>query len=472
MGIFRHPVPLWAVVVTLVIVAGILFGAFAFYREIVYNYEISLPAGTPGGIVFHYGSWPALSNANFYEQVLGTLVDEKATFIYVNLSTMQLQFYENGVVAENVPVLSKGKPGSWWETPTGLYKVEAKIPSDYSSIAHVYSPWALDFQGNFLIHGWPYYPDGTPVGSTYSGGCIRLSTDNAKTLYDAVPVGTPVLVVSDDFKSDNFQESVQGPPIGARSYLAADLESNFVMSEKNPDEVLPVASLTKLMTALVAVEYVNIEHTITVAPPMIVLTSIPRLEVGEILSLYDLLQPLLKESSNEAAVAISYFLGPKYFVNLMNQTAQSIGMTQTHFVDVSGSDWGDVSTAHDLYLFARYLYNNRSFILKMTTDNNDSNAYGPSAFPNLQNFNIFADNPDFVGGKVGQNGAASGTIISIFNGAFPILNATTSATSAVTSTATSTAPTEDRPYVIIVLGSGDYAKDAENLLSWIKTTYQ
>ncbi len=470
MGVFRYRVPLWAAIVSLVIVAGILVGAFVFYREIVYNYEINLPAGTPGGIVFQYGAWPALSNANFYEQVLGTFVGEKATFIYVNLSTMRLEYYKDGTVAEDVAVLSKGKPGSWWETPTGLYKVESKIPSDYSSIAHVYSPWALDFQGNFLIHGWPYYPDGTPVGSTYSGGCIRLSTSDAKALYDSVSVGTPVLVVSDDFKSDNFQEAVQGPPIDARSYLAADLSSNFVMTEKNPDEVLPIASLTKLMTALVAVEYVNIERTIAITPQMIVPTSIPRLKAGETLSLYDLLQPLLKESSNEAAVAISYFLGPKYFVSLMNKTAQSIGMTETHFVDVSGSDWGDVSTAHDLYLFTRYLYNNRSFILKMTTDNNDPNAYGPSVFSHLQNFNVFENDPDFVGGKVGQNGAASGTIVSIFNGAFPVLDATSSAPT--TSTVTSTVPTEERPYVLIILGSDDYAKDARDLLLWIKTTYQ
>jgi D-alanyl-D-alanine carboxypeptidase len=145
-------------------------------------------------------------------------------------------------------------------------------------------------------------------------------------------------------------------------------------------------------------------------------------------------------------------------------------MTQTHFVDVSGSDWGDVSTAHDLYLFARYLYNNRSFILKMTTDNNAPNAYGPSVFSHLQNFNVFADNPDFVGGKIGQNGAASGTIVSIFNGEFPVLDATSS--TPTISTVTSTVPTEERPYVIIVLGSDDYAKDAKSMLSWIQATYQ
>jgi len=187
-----------------------------------------------------------------------------------------------------------------------------------------------------------------------------------------------------------------------------------VFAEKNPDQQVPIASLTKLMTALVAVEYINIEKTITITPDMIVKTSIPRLKVGEQLSVYDLLQPLLKESSNEAAVAISDFLGPKYFVSLMNQTAQSVGMTNTHFVDPSGSGWGNVSTAHDLFMLSQYLYDNRSFILKMDPTRTIRDAYGPSAFTALQNFNVFVDDPSFVGGKVGINGGADDTILSVF----------------------------------------------------------
>ncbi len=111
MGVFRHPVPLWAVVASLVIVAGILTGAFVVYREVIYDYQINLPGGSPEGVLFQYGSWPALENANFYEQVLASLTSQKATFIYVNLSTMRLQFFKEGVVVEDVPVLSKGKPG-------------------------------------------------------------------------------------------------------------------------------------------------------------------------------------------------------------------------------------------------------------------------------------------------------------------------------------------------------------------------
>jgi D-alanyl-D-alanine carboxypeptidase len=467
MSIFRKTIPVWVATLVLVLVAAACIAAFIFIKEIVYNNSITLSSdgitGSASGTTpFVYGSWPALDDADFYTKTLNSLVAQKTTFIEANLSTMTLRLYENGAVAKEVPILSKGRSGSWWETPAGLYKVLAKTPSDYSRMAGVYSPWALDFQGNFLIHGWPHYPDGTPVGSTYSGGCIRLSTDDAKALYPMVPVGTPVLVSSANFTLDNFHEAVAQAPISATSYFAGDLKSDFVFAEKNPDEQVPIASITKLMTALVAVEYVNIENKITITPDMIVKTSVPRLKVGQSYSLYDLLQPLLKESSNESAVAIANFLGPKYFVQLMNNQAASIGMTNTHFVDSSGMDWGDVSTAHDLFILAQYLYNNRSFILMMTTNNSTPNAYGPSAFTNLQNFNVFADNPDFVGGKVGLNGGASGTIMSVFKEPF----------NEAGDVSTTAPATTTRPIMLVILGSSDYEKDAQSFLSWIKGNYQ
>lgn len=305
---FHKEVPLWISILSLLTVSGGAVVVFIQFRTIVYNYQFTLPVNAQAETTYTYGGWPALSNSDFYNQTLNKLIVQKTTFINADLSAMKLQFYKDGVVADEAVILSKGKPGSWWETPAGLYKVIEKVPSDFSGFAKVYSPWALAFQGNFLIHGWPYYPNGDPVPAGYSGGCIRLSTNDAKTLYDMVPVGTPVLVSSADFVADNFHEQTQTPQISPKSFLAADLESNFVFAEKNPDDKFPIASLTKLMTALVAVEYVNIEDTIKITPDMVVKTPIPRLKVGVEYSLYDLLQPLLKESSNEAAVAISNFL--------------------------------------------------------------------------------------------------------------------------------------------------------------------
>src|SRR5258708_729676 len=123
--------------------------------KVVYSYDITLPKPTGSiGQNFSYGSWPALDNVDFYNQVFSSLIAQKATFISVNLSTMQLKYYVGGSLTKQFAVLAKGRPGSWWETPAGLYKVQEKIPKDFSGFAHVYSPWALNFPGNLKPKGY------------------------------------------------------------------------------------------------------------------------------------------------------------------------------------------------------------------------------------------------------------------------------------------------------------------------------
>jgi hypothetical protein len=172
----------------------------------------------------------------------------------------------------------------------------------------------------------------------------------------------------------------------------------------------------------------------------------------------------------------------------MNQTAQSIGMTNTHFVDSSGSSWSNVSTARDMFLLSQYLYDNRSFILMMTTNDNDPNAYGPSQFAGeLQNFNVFVGNPNFIGGKVGINGGAGDTILSVFNGQFAVdidtstiiaasstddISSSTTDTASSAATITDASSTVERPFMFVILGSSNYTQDAQNLLTWIQNTYR
>ncbi len=96
----------------------------------------------------------------------------------------------------------------------------------------------------------------------------------------------------------------------------------------------------------------------------------------------------------------------------------------------------------------------------MTTNNKDPNVYGPSVFTNLQNFNVFADDPDFVGGKVGQNGAASGTILSIFNEDFSGNSENIGSS------------TDERPIMFVILGSDNYTQASQDFLTWIKSTYR
>ncbi len=414
------------------------------------TYEITLPTGDQTNLSFQFGSWPALENANFFQKVKAQFIESSSDFIEGDLSDMKLRVYQKGVLEKEVSILSKGREGSWWETPAGLYQIQSKEPNHFSSFGQVYMPWSMAFQGNFFIHGWPYYPDGEQVATGYSGGCIRLSTEDAKAVYDLASTDMPVLVFESGFEKDGFTYEILENQVGATNFLGADLRNNFVFAEKDSAELVPIASLTKLMTAVIATEYINVEQTTVITSDVLVPTSKPRLQVGDKVAVLDLLYPLLAESSNEASLAIAKLLGTEKFVGLMNEKAKAIGMSATHFADVSGSSHENISNAQDLFQLAKYLYNNRTFVLVISRGDVEKSAYDPPPWNNLENFNIFSEDPSFIGGKVGKNSAAGEAVLSIFEVEKGGVK---------------------RPVVAIVLGSRDGAADTTSLINFIRTSY-
>src|SRR3989344_510949 len=451
----RH-IPTWIALLVLLAAAaaaGLTF--FSYEREAAQIVELAIPPRERERTVFAYGSWPVLQNAEFFKEVKQGFVAQRASFIEADLSKMTLRVYKEGVLAKEVPIVSKGKEGSWWETPAGVYKIEGKEEKHFSSFGRVYMPWSMPFQGNFFIHGWPYYPDGRPVSSEYSGGCIRLSSEDAKEVFRLAETGMPHLVYEDSFSNksedgDALTYALKKPLAGPASYLAADLENNFVFAENVPGEERAVASLTKLMTALIAVEYINVEREVTIDSSMIVKTSIPRLRPGIRASVLDLLSLLLMESSNEAALAVAGPVGESRFVDLMNQKAGAIGMKESRFADTSGTQAANVSTAEDLFALAKYLYYNRSFVLHMSVGNENRVAYGPSQFRDLANLNAIPGTAEMMGGKMGLSTATGDSMLAIFEIELG---------------------GEKRPVVVIVLGSDDSKRDAKALVRYIQSNY-
>lgn len=397
-----------------------------------------------------FGSYPPLADPDFFGKVFQQFISNHASFVEADLSGMRLTVYKDGLEVVNVPILTKGRVGSWWETPAGIYQIQSKEPSHFSSFGHVYQPWSMAFQGNFFIHGWPVYPDGTPVSSSYSGGCIRLATKDAESIYNLISTGTPVLVRADGFKPDKFTYENLPPEIHADEYLVADLKNGAVLAEKNSKQAIPIASLTKLMTALVGAEYINLDKDLTVPGAAKVFTSKARLIEGAKYRAYDLLFPLLMESSNEAAETLAAALGREKFIQLMNEKAAALGMKNTKFTDPSGSDEGNISSPEDLAALARYLLVNRSFILKISAGQVDNSAYGQTVFKDLGNFNVFNGQKDFLGGKVGETRVARQTILSIFE---------------------IHRDGQARPVVVIVLGSDDRVQDATALKKFLEQRF-
>jgi len=439
----RHIAP------TFLLVAGITLVAFSSGLALrgvfsAQNNDIPLPEIERTRLL--PGETLSLSNVAFYENTKQGFIESKSDLVEADLSAMLLRVYKAGEQVLEVPIMTKGREGSWWETPAGLYSIQSKKESHFSSFGQVNQPWSMAFQGNFFIHGWPTYPSGEAVPPGYSGGCIRLSTEDAKKVYDLVNVDTPVLVFEKDFSADAFTYSGFNVSISSDHYLAADLSNNFVFYAKNSTTALPIASITKLMTALVATEYLNLDTVTKVPKEAIVYTSVPRLRAGQEISIYQLLFPLLTESSNEAAEAIARQYDREQFIAKMNEKAKSIGMTSTLFTDPSGLAATNASTPEDLFMLAKYIYNNRSFVFYITSGKLTASAYGAPTYTDLSNFNDLHEHKLFFGGKVGQTLAAGNTSISVFN--VPI-------------------GTTTRPVAIVVLKAEDSEQDMQILLDSI-----
>lgn len=331
-------------------------------------------------------------------------LDNKIDFLEVNLSEMKIRLFKDWKIKE-YPIKTKGNPETWGGTATGLYKVENGFKENYSAAAEAYMPYALKFYGKYFIHGEPYYPGGAKLISSVSGGCLRLRDNDAEDLYDSVEFKMPLLVIDkpNDFYQYPRQVKEAFPTVSSDGYLVADLDSGFVFAEHNSQTERPIASLTKLMTALVISENINLGKSIIVREWMLRgHGTSDHLEDGEELSVIELFYLLLIESSNNAAEVISYFLDREHTVRLMNEKAKSILMASTTFKGPSGYDPGNISTAQDLYYLTRYILNVRPPIFKITRGEEVSN-FGSSQLniDELWNKNVFSEDDTFVGGKTG-----------------------------------------------------------------------
>ncbi len=157
----------------------------------------------------------------------------------------------------------------------------------------------------------------------------------------------------------------QKPTISAQSAILMDKESGRILIEYNPYIKLPMASTTKIMTALIALEKGNINDKVEIKQHSIgVEGSSIYLYEGEIISLEDLLYGLMLRSGNDAAVAIADYIGGsiEQFVSMMNQKSKIIGANNTNFVNPHGlHDDNHYTTAYDLALITREAMNIEKF---------------------------------------------------------------------------------------------------------------
>ncbi|MGL5523937.1 MAG: D-alanyl-D-alanine endopeptidase [Aeromonas veronii] len=188
--------------------------------------------------------------------------------------------------------------------------------------------------------------------------------------------------------------------VRSSSALVVDVKTGKTLYQKNATKVRPIASLTKLMTALVVLDAKqNLNQTITVDKNDLdrVKHTHSRIRMGTKVTRRDALHLALMSSENRMASALArhYPGGRSAFVRAMNNKARALGMRNTHFYDSTGISTRNVSTAQDLGKLAAAAYR-QPLIRQFTQDENREMRFSAPAYSLMfNNTNPLVKNPDW-----------------------------------------------------------------------------
>lgn len=161
------------------------------------------------------------------------------------------------------------------------------------------------------------------------------------------------------------------PNLSAVAAVSYDVTTDQLLFERNLKKRMPIASLTKIMTAIIALENEPIDKVYTVPDSAIVGENAMGLSAGEKVTLEDLMYGLVLHSGNDAAetIATGSKFGRENFLFLMNKKAQELGLSDTNFTNPSGleGDGNQYSTAYDLLVMTRYALQNKDFARVVAT---------------------------------------------------------------------------------------------------------
>ena len=230
---------------------------------------------------------------------------------------------------------------------------------------------------------------------------------------------------------------------------AISVESNLqdiskVIFEKDSDAKLPIASLTKLMTAVIVLDNYNLSDTAVVSK--IADSQDPMkqdVKLGEVMPVESFLDIMLVESSNKSAYALSELIGEQKFVDLMNQKAKDLGLKNTFFVDPTGLSSDDVSTATDLTKLAEHILNNYP---KISDISKLKSFYVPNFGQITNTDQLLGEIPDIICSKTGFTAAAKGCLLLVLNNQ------------------------KNNDYLInVVLGADDRFAEMKKIINWSST---
>ncbi|PKR78891.1 D-alanyl-D-alanine carboxypeptidase [Halalkalibacillus sediminis] len=203
--------------------------------------------------------------------------------------------------------------------------------------------------------------------------------------------------------------------VSARNAIVMDMNTKEILYEKNANESREIASITKILTAIVAIEQSELDDRVTISPYASRMAgSSIYTKAGQVYTLEDLVNGLLLRSGNDAAVAIAEHVAgsEKGFAYLMNEKARWIGMDNSSFQNPHGLDEeGHYSTAYDMALLTTYAMNSNEQFKEIfgrkqyRSENIDYSWFNKNKL--LQSYSDFC-----TGGKTGYTGQAGRTLVS------------------------------------------------------------
>jgi D-alanyl-D-alanine carboxypeptidase len=241
-----------------------------------------------------------------------------------------------------------------------------------------------------------------------------------------------------------FNKNAEPLKLSAQAYVVGDLDTGEIILSKNEKSVWPMASVSKLMTALVTSLTMKPDENAEVTKSAVAtyggnggLRAKEKLKVG------DLLYPLLLESSNDAAEVLAEHGGRDNFINEMNTEANKLGMSSTTYQDPSGLSSQNKSTALDLFTLARFLHTEKPDIMNITTQRSYADDHH-----GWSSNNQFLRDVGYIGGKSGYTDPAKQTVVSMFY--LPL------------------GEVGNRSIAITLLQSQDRKKDVETAIKYLK----
>ncbi len=285
------------------------------------------------------------------------------------------------------------------------------------------------------------------IGSTPSTSSVRASGSAGSGQAFLLPVSETSYLPVRDF-------DVPELTLEAKAAMLFDVRSGRSLYSKNPNQRLPIASITKLMSALVILDNLNLNDIFTVpAEDINVDGKGADFYRNEQLRGADLFKIMLIKSSNDAAFAFATAaqkMGVD-FVAKMNEKAQALGMANTKFADPAGlNDQDAFSTASDLVKLVRYVARYDLISQALRTKSATVTSIDGRVVHNLINTNQLLDQiPDVIMGKTGYTDNALGTM------------------------ALEVGVNEGRDTIIsVILGAKDRFTETEKLIQWSNAAYR